>query len=234
MLLRSRNKNTGNFDLIASAERTAAHTLALGRVAMAGIFVDQVVQNSPYQSWALAATAGAVTVADFIDGRLARHAAKRLDGDTTRFGKWLDQLTDKIFAHAAIISMGMSEIAQGNIGLHKPYGVYIIGMDSYILARDILVTSERYIADKKGIDVASKNRGKWKAAIGMATIGVAASPIATNTPVEVAVAGGMTAFMYTSIRSGFELHKSYKNSEFTNIAPTTPNIEILESDDPFN
>ena len=221
MNIKSRNTETGRFDIVASAERLAAHGLAIGRVAAAGAYVD-LVATGHYPSTAVFGVAAGVMASDFADGGLARHAAWRLKSTTTRFGKWIDHLTDKLFAHAAILSIGASELITGNTFLEKLQGAVMLALDAPIAARDYITTNDRYYADKQGYDIASQNQGKVKAAIGMGTILLASFPITNEPPVEMAVMGGMVAFAYTSIISGISLHESFRNAELNAVLQNSP------------
>jgi phosphatidylglycerophosphate synthase len=228
MVIKSRNKETGRFDTIASSERITAHALALGRIGAAAEFANLVWEHSPYQSVGLLALSGAVMASDYADGSLARHAAKRLKSATTRVGKWIDQMTDKVFAHVAVGAIGMQELVNGPNAMHKTYGALLLLADTPVVLRDTYTTVERYYAEKRGLDIAALPSGKIKAAIGMGTIAVAASPLAKFTPTKVAVIAGMGAYAYQSVTSGLDRHRSYKAAVDQSSYMQLPTIQLQQ------
>ena len=218
--VKSRNTETGKFDLIAFGQRNTANAMSLSRVVVGTGIAEYVVTHPDYRSAALAAITGSVAgVTDASDGHLARNAARRLNAGTTRIGQWIDQLCDKYFGHAVLGSIALAEISSGN----RVYGAAILAAEVPIAARDAYATYQRARAPYEA-EIKARKAGKIKAAIGMATMTVAASPIAESSWGEAAVAGGMGVFAVTSITSGIELVRSMRENPpiQTDLMPPPP------------
>jgi len=214
---RSINVETGEHDKIAAIQRMAANTLSLGRAAAGAMLGIYAVSNEDYHSPRLAATVGVIAATDMVDGRLARRAVERLKPksedfvpsfglphrpSTTRFGKWVDQMSDKFFTHALFLGFGLSEVINGNT-FEKAYGTALLVADSYMIWRDKKATEVRFGLEEQNKEVKSRLPGKIKAALGMATLTLAASTLAEQGEWKAAVVAGAIG---TVAMASYSLH----------------------------
>ena len=86
-------------------------------------------------------------VSDWYDGWYARR-----HGITSRFGTFFDPLADKIFIGAAFFAF-------------SALGVVELWMVCVIVARDVVTTIMRLVADKRGQPLVTSRLAKWKTAL---------------------------------------------------------------------
>ncbi len=176
-------------------------TLARGAVnampiirAVAGPIIGEKIRKTPPEkrSKKLALAVGVVAATDFWDGFIT----KKYIG-TSWFGKWADQIGDKIFARSidkALVDTG--EIPEYHYKAN--------------LARDIGVTGLRIYAEAKGMDTAAQPMGRLKACVDFLIKVAAASPLARH---NTAINAGMDVSTGLSLVSGAGYAKSFLGGE---------------------
>ncbi len=99
----------------------------------------------------------AAAFTDFLDGHIARKK-----GLITDLGKFLDPIADKVLVLAAFVVMLADN--EGNLFTHiGGYGIILGGIGvTVIVAREMVVSSLRMVAAKKGIVLAAEKSGKIK------------------------------------------------------------------------
>jgi CDP-diacylglycerol--glycerol-3-phosphate 3-phosphatidyltransferase len=97
---------------------------------------------------------GALT--DWLDGYLARK-----QGQVTKFGIYMDALTDKIF----MVGMMVTLVAMPAYRLLLPLVLII-------LAREFFITGMRLIAANRGVVVAAEKAGKQKTVLQILSVGI--------------------------------------------------------------
>ncbi len=129
------------------------NALTVLRVLAVPIFIYLIVQpDMNLRMWALGLFVVA-SLTDLLDGYLARKWKQE-----TEFGKFLDPLADKTLVLGAFITF---------IFLSNQVQVWMV---LAIVARDLLITSLRYIAVHRGRSLRTSRLGKWKTAFQMFSI----------------------------------------------------------------
>ena len=141
---------------------TAANILTLGRILLVPVIVVLLhaeahwAEEGSRADRTLAFFAALffliASVTDFVDGRLAR-----MTGTTSTMGKLLDPLADKLLMAGAAVML-------------VPLGRLEAWIAFAMIAREMFVTGLRSIASARGIVIAAKPIGKWKAFIQMAAL----------------------------------------------------------------
>ncbi len=108
---------------------TLPNRLTLLRVLLVPVFLLLLFSPSPLLKLVSGAVFGIASATDYYDGYLARRM-----GHTSRWGRFLDPLADKILTSAAFISFGVLGIV--------PWWMVVV-----ILGRDILITAIRSYAE---------------------------------------------------------------------------------------
>lgn len=164
---------------------------AVGGLAL-GIYIGMT--EYPADSWAVPAAAAAGAGSDWLDGWLARRATAR-DGQRSKLGAWLDQLTDKVFVGALVGGVAVGAFASGR----QEFGATIAVFGGIIAARDMYVTRLRNRAENSGAEVntAAQWHGKAKTATQFAALMALVSPAMESRPAGWAAAGllGVSAAM---------------------------------------
>ena len=93
-----------------------------------------------------------LSLTDKIDGYLARSR-----GEVTVFGKFLDQIADKLL------------VVTGMVWLLS-YGIIPVAAVVIVVAREFLVSGLRMVVASKGTVIAASNLGKWKTATTMISL----------------------------------------------------------------
>lgn len=148
--------------LSPKAKSKIPNALTLSRVFLAGAFFAVLSLRGPGlpPTWALWTSAALFVVAaitDALDGHLARKW-----GVISRFGRILDPFADKVLVLGAFVMLASPAFAT-----MTPEGpVMQTGVAPWmaivILARELLVTSLRGLAESQGIDFSALKAGKWK------------------------------------------------------------------------
>ena len=118
-------------------------------------------------------------ITDILDGKVARKLRV-----TSKFGRMLDPLVDKILVCGAFVTFAL--IGEPKLfGLAKmPLAIIHWAVAAILISREVYVTTLRHIAEAKGINFAATASGKFKMflqsfAIGTVIIKMAYVPLAT-------------------------------------------------------
>ena len=125
----------------------APNLITFGRVAIIPLFIERAYQASPLASLQAGALFAIASIADVLDGWLARRM-----GLVTVIGKFLDPLADKLMVLAAMVML----VRLGRF----PAWIAIL-----LLSREFVVTGLRQIAASEGLVIAAGQEGKWKTAL---------------------------------------------------------------------
>ena len=148
--------------LSATTKARIPNALTLSRLALAAAFFAVLSLPAPGlpPSWALWAAAALFIVAavtDALDGHLARKWSV-----VSRFGRIVDPFADKVLVLGAFVMLaGPAFAAPSDAGRLMLSGVEP-WMAIVILARELLVTSLRGLAEGQGIDFSALKAGKLK------------------------------------------------------------------------
>jgi len=194
------------YDPTANWLRQGANALSMSRV-VGGVTLGICIGNSEYplDSWwpSIATTGFAAT--DWADGYVARQATKR-DGQQSRFGKWIDQLTDKAFVTSVIAGVACANFAHDRV----LEGTVIAASGAVIAARDAWVTWRRIKAEQANVTVNTGAQwpGKVKTAVQLAALTVTASPLMESPPVNMAATSVLAGSAVLAVTSGVSLVRS--------------------------
>jgi CDP-diacylglycerol--glycerol-3-phosphate 3-phosphatidyltransferase len=95
-------------------------------------------------------------LSDWLDGYLARRCDM-----VSRFGKFMDALTDKIFMIGLFVSILV-------FGIMPQWALFFVLI---IIGREFLVTGVRLVASSRGVVLVAERAGKIKAVMQVVTIG---------------------------------------------------------------
>ena len=126
--------------------------VTLGRIAIIPLFVWFTYDADPLYSVMAAALFALASIADVVDGFLAR----RLNLITV-VGKFMDPLADKLMVMAALVMM----TRLGRV----PAWVVIV-----LLSRELIVSGLRMVAASEGMVIAAGQEGKWKTSVQLVAI----------------------------------------------------------------
>lgn len=161
---------------------------------------------------------------DVVDG----HVARRFDA-TSKFGRMVDPLADKILVCGAFICFAI-------IGEPRLFGITGIGLSvihwfvvAVLLVREIYVTVLRHIAEAKGISFAATASGKFKMLLQTFAVGTVVIKVAhvsapwgdyftTVTFAAMIVATVVSGILATRRRSWQELQAEGKTHECSTIS----------------
>jgi len=139
--------------------------LTFGRVVLTVIFLGMILylpkvaeteqRDFLHLAFVLFVVAG---LTDIIDGKLARHF-----NVTSKFGRIMDPLADKLLVVGAFICFGIVKLPEFIFNFDEATMVFIRwGTAGIIIAREAYVTTIRQIAEAKGINFAATVSGKAK------------------------------------------------------------------------
>ncbi len=128
------------------------NALTTSRIILTPIFFSLVLSESWHFKGLALVVFGIASLTDLCDGYLAR---KR--GNSSRFGRFLDPLADKILVSSALISFVLLKIV----------AVWLVAA---ILIRDFVITALRMYAIYRGRQIAPSRLAKWKTTIQLVAI----------------------------------------------------------------
>jgi len=126
----------------------APNTITLSRIAAVPLLLLLPVFPGPLGSLVIGFGFLAVALTDLLDGYLARR-----DGTTTRIGKLLDPLADKLLIMAALVVL---------VSMPGRIPLWALPLVLVILAREISITSLRAMASSEGVVFGASPLAKWK------------------------------------------------------------------------
>ncbi len=145
------------------------NALTLARLVLAAAFFVvlnffRFADQAPSAPWVLAAATALFALAAITDA-LDGHLARKWHVESV-FGRIVDPFADKILVLGAVIYLASPRFldhAAVEAGAVRTMvsGVYP-WMVVVVLARELLVTSIRGVAERQGIDFSAKKLGKWK------------------------------------------------------------------------
>ncbi|MCG8468208.1 MAG: CDP-alcohol phosphatidyltransferase family protein [Gemmatimonadetes bacterium] len=116
-------------------------------------------------------------LSDLWDGHLARAR-----GQVTSFGKIVDPLADKLLLVCALIPLYAITARQLEAGALPLYGAIPLWAVIILLGREVLITTLRFVAARRGQVVAARAIGKRKAVVQNIFIGAAILWVAFHSP----------------------------------------------------
>ncbi len=144
------------------------NTLTIGRIILTPVFVYLMLKGSFVSQVCGVVIFILAALSDLFDGKIARK-----HGYTSRLGKFLDPLADKVLVLSALCIMPI--LLPGVV----PW--WAVGL---IAARDILITAKRMWAESQGKSIPTLHLAKWKTTVQLTfVISVLVFIAATKTPV---------------------------------------------------
>ena len=125
---------------------TPATMLTMLRLAAAPLFVVFLLRETPGSLWVAAGLYVFASLTDAVDGYLARKT-----GTVTPLGRMLDPIADKVLVAVAFLSFLLLDLP----GVKR-------WMVAVIVGREVLVTTLRSFAGRRGVIIHSSPLGKWK------------------------------------------------------------------------
>jgi phosphatidylglycerophosphate synthase len=187
--------------------RYAANANGFVRAA-GGVALGYHLANSEYpqKSWVPAAATAILAATDYVDGVLARRATA-LDGEKSRLGGWVDQMTDKVFTTSLMGGIACASYKNGRADV----GRAVAASTAVTVGRDIWVTAKRVAAERAniGIDTGAQMPGKIKAVGQMVALVAAASPLVERSWANRVVAGAIGVSAGLSVSSGVSYARKF-------------------------
>lgn len=181
-----------------------ADTLSIFR-GMGGIALAKEIAETPdYQSWGMVGKFGLLAITD-AEGQLARAGRwlKQEDEEARHeYKSYLDQITDKILVDSVMKAIAWREKQNG----HHAYARAVNAAANTIIIRDVVLTGDRIVGTRQGLDTRAQSAGKSKTLRTLGTLGFALSPPANSTAGRAAAAAALLYSAKESIHSGRELH----------------------------
>jgi len=137
-------------------QRRLPNALTIARLALAAIFFVILMRAGPHAGGLLVLAVAVFVLAavtDALDGYYARRWRV-----VSRFGRIVDPLADKILVLGGFIMLAGPAFHDGEAQVSGVTGLMAI----VILARELLVTSLRGLAESAGVDFSATAAGKWK------------------------------------------------------------------------
>ncbi|RKY73065.1 MAG: CDP-diacylglycerol--glycerol-3-phosphate 3-phosphatidyltransferase [Candidatus Latescibacterota bacterium] len=131
---------------------TAPNVLTFSRIVLAAFFLKLFFAEGLYCQYLALIVFGVASLTDKYDGKLARTR-----GLSSRFGRFLDPLADKILTLSVLFSLVIRNLVAS-------------WMVEVILAREIVITGIRMRALRSDRQMATSKLAKWKTAIQLAVI----------------------------------------------------------------
>jgi len=144
------------------------NTLTIGRIVLTPVFVYLMLKGTFVSQLIAVIIFCVAAISDLMDGKIARK-----HGITSRLGKFLDPLADKILVLSALCILPI--LLPGVI----PWWAVLL-----IAARDIIITAKRMWAESKDLSIPTLPMAKTKTAVQLTfVISVLVFIVATKTPV---------------------------------------------------
>ncbi|MCD6169269.1 MAG: CDP-alcohol phosphatidyltransferase family protein [Candidatus Latescibacteria bacterium] len=131
---------------------TAPNVLTFSRIVLAVFFLKLFFAEGLYCQYLALIVFGVASLTDKYDGKLARTR-----GLSSRFGRFLDPLADKILTLSVLFSLVIRNLVAA-------------WMVEVILVREIVITGIRMRALRSDQQMATSKLAKWKTAIQLAVI----------------------------------------------------------------
>jgi CDP-diacylglycerol---glycerol-3-phosphate 3-phosphatidyltransferase len=151
--------------------RHLPNILTLGRLVLTVVFLVMVLYAPAKDAsfyWDIAFAIFLVAgITDLIDGSIARSL-----GVTSKFGRIMDPLADKVLVIGAFVCFAIVGIPARLLDIGEP-GLSVIrwGIAGIITAREVYMTILRHIHEARGINFAATAAGKIKMALQSVAIG---------------------------------------------------------------
>ena len=123
---------------------TVPNVLTLSRLVLTPVFLVLIFADSWYCKILALLAFTVASLTDFYDGRIARR-----DGTVTSFGRFMDPLADKLLVSSALIAFVMLGMVEA----------WLVGA---MIVRDVVITSLRIYAIRRGKPVVTSQLAKWK------------------------------------------------------------------------
>ena len=185
-------KGPGNLSILVAMIKHLPNILTVMRLVLTLVFLGMILHSpgvegkATFLDWAFVLFVVAA-VTDVVDGYVAR----RFDA-TSKFGRMLDPLVDKVLVCGAFICLAI-------IGEPKLFGLsgVVLGVIQWfvvvvVVFRETYVTILRHIAEAKGINFAATKSGKFKMLTQSVAIGLILMKMAHF---QAAWADGLTALI---------------------------------------
>lgn len=130
--------------------------LTLSRIVVIPALVGTFYMTPPLSHWLALVIFVAAGITDFFDGWLARRT-----GETSKLGRFLDPVADKLLVAAAILMI---------VAFNRVDGLNVLAA-VVILCREILVTGLREFLAELRVAVPVSKLAKWKTTMQMIAIG---------------------------------------------------------------
>lgn len=198
-----------HYDAIGQAAELAAHALSTTR-AVGGVLLARHIESTPadYRNWGTVAAFVTLAATDG-EGYAARWGRRRQGKDESKrrpFNAWIDHIADKLMVDPITDSVADREIEEGNL----VYGGVLKTVSRTYVARDVVTSIDRLIAEKQDIDTRAQGKGKRKTVEQLALLIVAVSPLSKNKVVRTGLGLGFLHSAGVSVRSGWSMHKSFR------------------------
>ncbi len=172
------------------------------------IGLQEYIRKTPdYQTWRTVALFTGLALTD-IDGKFSRLGRKLQSKDENirrPFNAYGDQLTDKLLVNLTTEAIAARE----KEGDNPLYTRMVKAASTITIARDVVTTIDRVMADCQNIDTRAQKQGKAKAILQFIVLGAALSPVAKNRIAKKAIGIGLLYSAKKSIESGLALHESF-------------------------
>lgn len=153
---------------------TLSNRLTLLRVVLVPVLVALFFVPGWPAHWGALAVFAAAGVTDWLDGRVARAR-----GETTRFGKFLDPIADKVLVLAALVMLAAFDRMSGLAAVAAVV----------ILCRELLISGLREFLGGRDVPLPVSPLAKWKTAAQMVAIGFLLVGVAAPAPVPAVAVG---------------------------------------------
>jgi len=172
------------------------------------IGLQEYIRKTPdYQTWGTVAIFTGLALTD-VDGKFSRLGRKLQNKDENirrPFNAYGDQLTDKLLVNLTTEAI----VTRENKGDDPLYARMVEAASTITIARDVVTTVDRIMADCQDIDTRAQRQGKAKAILQFISLGTALSPVAKNRIAKKAIGIALLYSAKKSIESGLTLHESF-------------------------
>ena len=178
--------------------KSLPNILTLSRIFVIPALIATFYFDDPLANWAAFVLFSIAGITDFFDGMIARAY-----GLTSKLGRFLDPIADKLMVAATIIML---------VAFDRVTGIHVLAL-IVILCREILVSGLREFLAELKVSVPVTQLAKWKTtvqmlALGALLIGEAAPPWLPAEPVGLAcmwLAAALTMYTgYGYLRTGLK------------------------------
>jgi len=153
------------------------NVITSGRILAAPIVTILLLQPRPGPRLFAFAVFLAAALSDLWDGHLARTR-----GQVTSFGKLVDPLADKLLLVSTLVPLYAVNATQVDLVALPVFGAIPLWAVIVLLAREVFITTLRFLAARRGEVVAARTLGKRKAVAQNVFIGAAILWVAFLTP----------------------------------------------------